>query len=181
MGKSKNHSALHKYKWGGDVLVLKDVCFECGSSDDIHYHHVVPETKGGTKTIPLCIVCHGKVHNRDFMKIKELQKIGIEKAKANGKYLGRRPETMESEEKFLAKPKNQKIIQYLEQGYTYRKIRDELNCSPGTVLKVNKILKKKKEAENMVAEVVYVEPEQSGLLKIKSYITKKLFNRKFAQ
>jgi hypothetical protein len=109
MGKSKNHSALHKYKWGGDVLVLKDVCFECGSSDDIHYHHVVPETKGGTKTIPLCIVCHGKVHNRDFMKIKELQKIGIEKAKANGKYLGRRPETMESEEKFISKPKRLKL------------------------------------------------------------------------
>ena len=37
-------------------------CFECGSTEHIHQHHVVPNVVGGTKTIPLCEQCHAKVH-----------------------------------------------------------------------------------------------------------------------
>ena len=28
----------------------KDICFECGSNNQIEYHHVVPQVMGGTKT-----------------------------------------------------------------------------------------------------------------------------------
>ena len=38
-------------------------CFECGSTDNIHQHHVVPRIKGGSKTVPLCSRCHGLVHD----------------------------------------------------------------------------------------------------------------------
>lgn len=41
-------------------------CFECGSSNKIHDHHVVPKSLGGTKTVGLCEKCHGKVHDRIF-------------------------------------------------------------------------------------------------------------------
>jgi hypothetical protein len=140
MAKSKNHSQNHKYKWKNDIIVLKDVCFECGSNKDIHYHHVVPETKGGNKTLPLCIICHGKVHNRDFLRIKELQRIGIAKAKAKGVYVGRAPSSKETPEKFLAKPKNKKIAEYLSSGYKMAEIVSILKCSYSTVNKVKKVL-----------------------------------------
>jgi len=38
-------------------------CFECGSADNIQQHHVVPQIKGGSKTVPLCERCHGLVHD----------------------------------------------------------------------------------------------------------------------
>ena len=38
-------------------------CFECGSNDNIHQHHVVPRIKGGSKTVPLYERCHGLVHD----------------------------------------------------------------------------------------------------------------------
>lgn len=43
---------------------VKDQCFECGSEEAIHQHHVVPKSRGGTRTIPLCAPCHGRAHGR---------------------------------------------------------------------------------------------------------------------
>jgi len=42
-------------------------CFECGSIEDLNEHHVVPRSRGGTKTITLCYSCHCKAHGRDAM------------------------------------------------------------------------------------------------------------------
>jgi|688.fasta_scaffold825217_1 hypothetical protein len=81
MKKGKNHSPKSSYAWKDDKMIKKDCCYECGSTEDIQYHHIIPESKGGKETIPLCIICHGKVHDVDFVKMKELQKEGIEKAK----------------------------------------------------------------------------------------------------
>lgn len=39
----------------------RTVCFECGGVAH-HQHHVVPRSQGGTKTIPLCVTCHGLAH-----------------------------------------------------------------------------------------------------------------------
>jgi len=63
-------------------------CFECGKSAH-HAHHVVPKSKGGTRTIPLCRKCHGKVHNRNFECHSELTKKGVERAAKNGRKGGR--------------------------------------------------------------------------------------------
>ena len=40
-------------------------CFECEATEDVQEHHVVPASRGGTQTIPLCSSCHGKAHGRD--------------------------------------------------------------------------------------------------------------------
>jgi len=41
-------------------------CWECeAETDNIHHHHVVPKSRGGTKTVPLCISCHAKAHHRN--------------------------------------------------------------------------------------------------------------------
>jgi hypothetical protein len=69
-------------------MVNKDKCFECDSINYIHYHHVVPQSKGGTKTIPLCEMCHGKVHGIDFTNHGILTKEGLKRAKENGVKLG---------------------------------------------------------------------------------------------
>lgn len=39
-------------------------CFECGGPAQ-HGHHVVPVSRGGTKTVPLCEACHAKAHHAD--------------------------------------------------------------------------------------------------------------------
>ncbi|OQA37942.1 MAG: hypothetical protein BWY51_00988 [Parcubacteria group bacterium ADurb.Bin316] len=54
----------------------KEKCFECEAVAE-HLHHIVPQVKGGTKTIPLCKVCHGKVHSNDKMSISYLTKLGL--------------------------------------------------------------------------------------------------------
>jgi len=36
--------------------------FECGSPSEFD-HHVVPLSRGGTATVPLCRDCHGKAHD----------------------------------------------------------------------------------------------------------------------
>ncbi len=68
---------------------VRDDCFECGSIQDLHNHHVVPKSLGGSKTIKLCPKCHGKVHDRNFLTHKSLQKEGIAKAMQNGVKFGR--------------------------------------------------------------------------------------------
>lgn len=74
------------------------ICINCGGSP-CELHHVVPLSLGGndieTNKVPLCSKCHAKVHGLNSTTRgtywRELQKAGIEKAKAKGKYKGRKP------------------------------------------------------------------------------------------
>jgi hypothetical protein len=72
-----------------------ETCFECGSDSNIVNHHVVPQSRGGTKTIPLCQVCHDKVHGhktpRDI-SVSQLTKEGMERARARGAKIGCTPD-----------------------------------------------------------------------------------------
>ncbi len=117
-------------------------CFECGSTENIHQHHIVPKSKGGTMTIPLCQSCHSKVHGEHMMKIQtlawETRRKQIEEHKRLGtEHPYRRPVgSKESPEKFLQKKKNQKILECVSQGMTYRDIQRLLNVSPKTISKV---------------------------------------------
>lgn len=131
------HSNYQTYKWDEDKIVYKHKCFECDSIGDIHYHHVVPQILGGIKTIPLCSVCHGKVHNINFMNHKELVKKGIERAKLNPeKYKGRIPGSKETNEMYMNKPVTLKIKELLDNGHSVRGIIRTLKVSPNSVSKV---------------------------------------------
>ena len=61
-------------------------CFECEATEDLQEHHVVPRSRGGTKTITLCYSCHMKAHGRDGKGLhhKRLVSEGIARAKARG-------------------------------------------------------------------------------------------------
>ena len=50
----------------------KNICFECSNKATFD-HHVIPESLGGTKTIPLCSDCHSKVHDKNLMSMKSLR------------------------------------------------------------------------------------------------------------
>jgi len=63
------------------------MCFECGLLAE-HDHHVVPRSAGGTKTIPLCVGCHGKVHGHRFAMPSFIKK-RLSDARRNGIVLGR--------------------------------------------------------------------------------------------
>lgn len=55
---------------------LGSVCCNCGSTQNIHYHHIVPLSLGGTNKltniVPLCEDCHEKAHGG--MSIKAMHK-----------------------------------------------------------------------------------------------------------
>ncbi len=65
-------------------------CFECGkqATED---HHVIPQSLGGTKTVPLCGSCHDRVHGWGNIRRdthKELVKAGQQRAKERGVKIG---------------------------------------------------------------------------------------------
>lgn len=65
-------------------------CFECGAPAE-HWHHVIPQSRGGSKMIPLCGVCHGEVHDHDgLMTISALTRAAMARKKAAGEYTGGR-------------------------------------------------------------------------------------------
>jgi hypothetical protein len=59
-------------------------CFECENEEDIHMHHVVPRSLGGTKMIALCSVCHAKVHGENLLKTSALIRKVMQEKKARG-------------------------------------------------------------------------------------------------
>ena len=114
-------------------------CFECEIEDDVEEHHVVPISLGGTKTIPLCLKCHGLVHDRNFVKHRKLQRIGIDKAMAEGKYKGRKIGSSKTVTQYLETQLSINIIKCLNDGMSLRKIAKKVNCSLGTTQKVKKL------------------------------------------
>lgn len=62
-----------------------DKCFDCDSVNDIHQHHVVPRSLGGTRTVPLCSRCHGLVHGRDMTRGAVLARQALAHKRAQGR------------------------------------------------------------------------------------------------
>ena len=65
-------------------------CFECEATEDLQEHHVIPKSRGGTKTVTLCYECHMKAHGRSGKGLnhKKLTKEALSKAKTRGVKLG---------------------------------------------------------------------------------------------
>jgi hypothetical protein len=80
------------------------VCFECDTAGPVHHHHVVPQSRGGTKTVPLCEACHGKAHHRDrAMSTSRLTKDALTRRKRQGKRVGGTPYGFVMHGDYLAK------------------------------------------------------------------------------
>lgn len=80
-----------------DALPKK--CYNCGSTENLNYHHIVPLALGGNNVLTniavLCGKCHWAVHHGDmdgeYIHHGELVKAGIEKARTEGRKNGRKP------------------------------------------------------------------------------------------
>jgi hypothetical protein len=74
-------------EWAGDDGVT---CFECDSPGPLHQHHVIPRSRGGTRTVPLCEDCHGAVHGKD-LRTSALTRDALAAKKARGERTGQPP------------------------------------------------------------------------------------------
>jgi len=72
--------------------------------------------------------------------MKERQMDGIRKAKESGVYIGRKVGTVESVEKFLEKPKNKVVVEYLKLGWKSVDISKEVNIHINTITKIKKLI-----------------------------------------
>jgi len=113
-------------------------CFECETTEDLQEHHVVPRSKGGTKTVTLCYECHMKAHGRDGKSAnhRRLTVEGLERAKARGVKLGnpRWKESVEAREAGIQRHANEQalrlkniIIPLYEKLGSYRAVARALN------------------------------------------------------
>lgn len=74
---------------------------------------------------------------------KERTKMGRDIFVLRGGILGRPTNSIESESKFISKPKNQKCVEYLRKGRTIREISKILSMSTSTIQKVKKVAVKR--------------------------------------
>lgn len=81
MGFTFSENKIKFYNDSGELC-----CFECGSTEEIQMHHIVPKSRGGEKMISICYCCHQKAHHKKAKSVKHGQLIseGIAKARANG-------------------------------------------------------------------------------------------------
>lgn len=108
-------------------------CFECGSEATTE-HHVVPQSRGGVKTVPLCDECHGKAHGRR-MATRDLTREALGRKRQAGERIGTVPfgklladdgvtlRDDAAEVRVIAR-----MVQMRKQGMTFREISDRLNA-----------------------------------------------------
>lgn len=110
-------------------------CQYCGLPAE-HVHHLIPIAAGGdnreSNLIPLCLKCHGIIEGMNYSSWKEKQRIGIEKAKKEGKFKGGKIKKINKEKYLKLK------MQYFNHQITKSEFAIFLNVSRPTL---NKILK----------------------------------------
>lgn len=63
-------------------------CFECGKDAEFK-HHVIPKSRGGKNTVPLCGMCHSKAHHlKKKMSISTLTKDALAYKRSRGEKTG---------------------------------------------------------------------------------------------
>lgn len=123
----------------GNILTIKlDECFECGAPKE-EMHHIIPKSRGGIKTIPLCLDCHGKAHDISNRRLFiEAAKIGRAKYIKDGGKLGRKEGSTKDDKKLLAEHSD--IVKYLCQGQSVRTIIKLTGKASGTIQKIKKLI-----------------------------------------
>lgn len=61
-------------------------CFECDAPAE-HHHHVVPASLGGSRTVPLCALCHATIHDTGITT-SDLTSRALRNKAARGEYTG---------------------------------------------------------------------------------------------
>jgi DNA invertase Pin-like site-specific DNA recombinase len=80
------------------------------------------------------------IYEMEAENIRERTKVGRMVYVKNGGVLGRPSNSIEDKKTFLNKPKNKKIAEYLDKGWTMREIAKQVDASTKTILKVKKLV-----------------------------------------
>ena len=111
---------------------MTEACFECGDEAQ-HQHHVVPRSLGGTKTVPVCVTCHGLIHSREAMAHPELTRKALQYKKAQGQRVGTVPfgfKLAKNGVRLIPDQRQQQLLSWMrrqrERGITLQAICDEL-------------------------------------------------------
>ena len=117
-----------------ELIIDLTKCFECENPME-EMHHVIPKSRGGKATIPLCIDCHGKAHNIENRRLYlEAAKRGRDNYVKNGGKLGRKKG---SKHKDISQTKNYKeVCKMLELDYKLKDIVSIAGVSANTVRKI---------------------------------------------
>lgn len=107
-------------------------CAACGGTGDLNHHHAIPRVVDGpddeSNLITLCRGCHGKIHAVQWaVGHSEAIKIGLARAVAEGKQLGRPRINRELEQRILA------ALKAPDRTEGVRKIAARFGVNPGTV------------------------------------------------
>jgi hypothetical protein len=74
-------------------MSLAMICFECGGPHECD-HHVIPQSLGGKKTVPLCERCHDIVHDKRHNRrdsLRALTSAALQRKRARGERVGQIP------------------------------------------------------------------------------------------
>ena len=94
-------------------MSYSEQCFECGEANNIQHHHVIPRSRGGKKTVPLCEKCHGLVHNKSMDIGDLIRETMSQKRKQNLRISGYIPygyDTSSDKKTLIENEKEQAII-----------------------------------------------------------------------
>jgi len=121
------------------------ICVNCKATDNLHLHHIVPLALGGTNKLTnvtvLCEECHGKVHGTSWERHSEATKKGLQKARLNGKELGRAKGTKVTTKKSVeVKAKIRKLSKDFEGSNTDKEVIDIVKVNRNTYYKYKKEL-----------------------------------------
>jgi len=132
-------SFMTLYNWKSDLderpnKIVGKPCFNCGELAE-YDHHVVPNSRGGKKKVPLCGICHAKAHHMNKnMTIATMVKETLARKKANNQYTGKIPYGYDLADNGNDLIENEEEKQVLDQvwemrlaGLSYSKICDDLN------------------------------------------------------
>jgi len=113
-------------------MICLTFCVACGHSnhEHLHHHHLVPRIHGGSddeiNLITLCTACHGKVHGVKWHNNhRTLIVEGMERAKTNGKVIGR--------SRIAEKIRNAIRTTYLNGGVSMRAVAEQFGVGVATV------------------------------------------------
>jgi transposase len=119
-----------------EYKAIGEKCCNCGTTDNVEYHHVIPLNLGGkdvrTNMVCLCQKCHDLIHGMQREGgHKESIKRGIEKARSMGKKLGGRTADIVNEPQRF----EQLFMQHLYEGLTVVEMQKILKVGTTTIYK----------------------------------------------
>ena len=114
--------------------MITHFCVLCGTKDNLHNHHIIPVSRGGTddkiNIITLCTIHHATIHSlrpSTWNNHSQLVREGLIRARKKGVRGGRKPPSKDVE---------RRIIVLRQSGVSYRKIRAKLNVGNNTIQRV---------------------------------------------